>query len=221
MADNDFRVQTTELFNKMKRINASDEYVCIPILDSKKHIVGLLKPITYDYKELYSDIVPIMSRWRRDNPSLSNSVFKVTEERTTRWLDELILKRGDRLLFFIDELDGRHVGHIAYSSFDFDNKTAEIDAVLRGENSKVKGIMTFTIKAMLDWAERNLALQNIQLRVNEDNEKAISLYERCGFKIIKKIPLFRREMADEIRWDEDPERNESEAERFEYVDLVF
>ena len=213
---NNLRQEVTVLFNRYKRKNGEDEFISIPIEDDNS-IMGFLKPITYGYDNVFPETVSLMSKWRKENPSLSNSIFEITDERTKKWLDRLILERADRLLFFIDELDGRHVGHIAYSSFDFENRTCEIDAVLRGEEVRVKGIMTYTIMSMIRWLNNHLKLDAIQLRVNEDNEKALNLYHRCGFIEIKRIPLYRRELEGEIRWDEDENRDPQEAERYELL----
>lgn len=212
-----YKAYISELFDSLKRKNLFDEYRSLPLLDKDAKIVGFLRPLTFDYEIIYPEAVSLISKWRRENPTLSNSVFEVTDQRTKKWIDELILRRKDRILFFIDDLQGHHVGHIAYSSFDFQNKTAEIDAVLRGERASVHGIMTMAMKSMLYWAEKNLSLNSIQLRVNENNDKAIALYTRCGFEKISRLPLFRRELENEIRWDEDPSRDISEAERFELL----
>lgn len=216
MTDKEFEEYIGQLFDKIKRVDVNDEMMLIPVVNDEGNAEAFLKPITYDYETLFPDCVYYMSKWRRENPSLSNSVFTVTDERTKKWLDNLILRRKDRLLFFIDTIDNRHIGHIAYSSFDFTSRTAEIDAVLRGEDI-LPGIMTKTIKSMIKWADKNLLLQNLQIRVNDDNSKAIALYERCGFKAISKIPLFRRELDGETRWDEDEDRDLTEAERYELL----
>lgn len=216
MTDFEYEKYISELFDKIKRKDASDDMVSIPVVNDDGYIEAILKPITYDYERLFPDCIYYMSKWRIENPTLSNSVFQVTDERTKNWLDNLILKRKDRLLFFIDTLDNKHIGHIAYSSFDFVDRTAEIDAVLRGEDI-LPGIMTKTINSMIRWADNNLLLSSLQLRVNDDNTRAIALYERCGFEAVSRIPLFRRELEGEIRWDEDKNRDINEAERFELL----
>lgn len=215
MGRDEYQDFITNSFDKIKRFNKKNEYLCIPILNDMQTIVGLIKPITYDYNILYPDCIDVMSKWRRENPSLSNSVFDVTNERTQNWIENLILKRKDRLLFFIDDLNNNHIGHIAYSSFDFKENSAEIDAVLHGEKGNIPGIMTYSVKAMLYWGRTYLHLRNIYLLTNDDNVRAIQLYERCGFKTIGRIPLYKRVLKDEIRWDADESRNEDEAERFE------
>lgn len=217
MCTEEFERYIASLFDRIKRKDPSDSYLCIPVLNHENQTVGLLKPVCFDYKDMFPGCIFLLSKWRRENPSLSNSVFEVTDARTEKWLENLVLARPDRILFFIDELDGTHIGHIAYSSFDFENKTAEIDAVLRGRSSTVRGLMTFAVRAMVRWAEKYLNLNCIQLRVSDGNERAVSLYQRCGFRCISKIPLFRRELEGETRWDEDKMRNPSEAERYEIL----
>lgn len=210
----------SNLFNLYKRKNVFDPMICFPIINDKEEIIGLLKPIPFDYRRMYPESITLLGKWREENPSLSNSVFVITNERTENWLDNLILKRKDRILFYIDDLSNCHLGHIAFSSFDFQNMTAEIDCVLRGRKNILPGIMTFAVHTMVRIAFDKLKLKKLYLVTNEDNIKAIQLYERCGFHIIDRIPLFRRELENEVRWDADEIRDVSEAERFE-VKMVY
>ena len=46
-----------------------------------------------------------------------------------------------------------------------------------------KGVGGALLKAALDIADKWLALRRIELRVYTDNERAIRLYQRCGFAI--------------------------------------
>lgn len=215
MNNEEFKTHIVNIFDKYKRKNVNNVIYYIPILNENAEIIGILKPITYDYSTIFPNCIELMSKWRRENPSLSNSIFEVTDARTRKWIDDLILRREDRLLFLIDDLENNHLGHIAYSSFDFLNQTAEIDAVLHGEHDGVHNIMTYTIKAMIQWGFNELSLSDIYLVTNDDNERAINLYQKCDFKIIGEIPLYRRELENEIRWDADDTRDVSEAERFE------
>ena len=201
----------------MKRLNPNDDFVCIPIINDKGNTVGFLKPVTFDYEILFPTVVSLCSKWRRENPSLSNSIFEITDERTKRWIDNLILKRKDRLLFLIDDLDGNHIGHCAYSTFDFEKRIAELDAFCRGEVCKIPKLMKCVDKAMIRWAKDNLKLEALQLRVNEDNDWSILLHKRCGFEIVSRIPLFKRVLEGEVRWDEDDTRDEKEADKYEFL----
>lgn len=204
----------TNLFNSVKMKDGGVDLRSIPVrIDGK--IVAMLQPITYEYMDIFPEIVSLCGKWRKNNPTAANTDFEITDERTKRWLDLFILERKDRLLYIIDDVAHNHIGHIGFSSFNFASRTAEIDAVLRGENTDIKGLMTACVNTLKIWADKYLDLQALEVRTNEDNERAIRLYERCGFKITERIPLYRRELENEVRWDEDPTRDPKEAELFE------
>lgn len=209
------KVHTT--FRTLKRFDKHGDYICIPILDDKEDIIGMLKPICKDYRTMYPGCVSLLGKWRASNPSLSNSVFTVTNERTMHWLDNLVLANPDRMFFLIDDLQNNHLGHIALSHFDYVNESGFIDSVLRGERCTVHNLMYHTVMSLQRWMVHKLGCKHIYLVTNTDNDRAINLYKRCGFVPIKREPLFRCEMENEVRWDADPDRNPSEAERYEYL----
>lgn len=173
-----------------------------------------LVPIQKNYKNTMPQLPELLGRWRKENPSLSTSVFNITLENTTFWLEKLILGREDRILFMI-EVDGKYVGHIGYSSFNWEEESAEIDCVLRGEVTNVPRLMTRVLAKLLDWGKETLNLKEIYLSTEEKNAQSQALYTRCGFQIINRIPLFRWEKPDgEIRWDYFPDRDPKECTRW-------
>jgi RimJ/RimL family protein N-acetyltransferase len=93
------------------------------------------------------------------------------------------LAREDRILFLIASVDSELIGHIGFSSFDYDEKGCEVDAVLRGEKQGHPGIMTFALRSLLQWGLDELKLEEIQLRVFSDNQRAIDFYLRNGFQM--------------------------------------
>jgi len=158
-----------------------------------------------------------MGDWRAQNPSISNSTFDITIERTERWLDNLIIGRDDRLLFLIQMLNGEYVGHVGYSSFNYDLELAEIDSILRGVKNAYPGIMTYSIRTLLWWGKNVIKLKEIELSTEEDNEKSMALYERCGFIIKKKKALIKVVKEDEVRWDPAENEDMENAERYSIV----
>lgn len=212
-----FEERISTVLYDMKRFEKNKEYVCIPILNERKGIIGFLKPITVDYQAIFPDCVSTFSRWRSENPSLSNSVFQVTDERTRNWLDHMVLPSKDRLFFFIDDLNNRHLGHIALSRFNYETESGFVDSVLRGELCDIPDLMYHTIMTLQKWMIERLKCKRIFLVTNVDNVRAIKLYTRCGFKIIGKQPLYRKKMENETRWDPDTDGDEKTAERYEYL----
>ena len=210
----DYRKFITNTFDRIKQKGKFDSEIRIPVYNDDGEFIAFLRPITKHWKITYSKLAPLLGGWRRANPSLSASEFNITEQNTTHWLDSLIVGRPDRILFLIADKYDNLIGHMGYSSFDFDTEEAEIDCVLRGVESSIPGIMEYCLKTLLAWGKNELQLSKIYLSVGKTNPRAIRFYEKCGFKQLYEIPLYRRELENEIRWDEDPNRDPKEAEKF-------
>ncbi len=161
---------------------------CIPVYDEKDRIQGWLRPVTRDYRVTMPWCTELFARWRNENPSMSSERFTATTDGTERWLDEQVIDRGDRILFLIVTVDGHNIGHIGFSSFGWEEKSCEVDAVLRGEKSTHPGLMTHAMRALLDWGLWDLQLEIIRLRVLPDNFHAIRFYRKNHFRIERENP---------------------------------
>jgi RimJ/RimL family protein N-acetyltransferase len=206
--------------------NTFDNYKCkkkfnllhmIPVYNDHGELIAYLRPITADYRDTIKDCAELMGRWRAENPSISASTFEITKERTEKWLDNLIIGREDRLLFMIQTLDGRFLGHVGYSNFRYDEKTAEIDSILRGVKDEFPGIMTFALQSLLWWGKEELRLEHIELTTGPDNHKAQALYKRCGFIEKKRKAIIKVVKEDEVRWDDAPDPDMPDAEAYSLV----
>jgi len=173
------------VFDSYKCKSREDLLHCIPIYDDEDLICGYLRPITADFHSTLPGISALIAQWRNENPTLSAQSFLATEEGSKAWLDTLVIDRDDRLLFLILALDGTRIGHIGFSSFDYEERCCEVDAVLRGEKSVYPGMMAFALRALVNWGLCVLRLDTIQLRVFQDNSHAIRFYQRNGFLIEK------------------------------------
>lgn len=213
----DFKLFIKETFDSYKCKKRFDILKCLPVYNDYNELIAYLHPITADYRLTIRDCAKFMGDWRAQNPSISNSSFEITIERTERWLDNLIIGRDDRLLFLIQMLDGEYVGHVGYSSFNYDNELAEIDSILRGNKNAYPGIMTYSIRTLLWWGKTVIKLKEIELSTEEDNPKSMALYKRCGFIIKKKKALIKVVKEDEVRWDPAEDEDMSNAEKYSIV----
>lgn len=193
---NNFENKIKAFFKELKNSKQSLE---VEIKDGGKK-VGVLEFVNINVSQ-NPKIIRCFAKWRRNNQWYFPSQFKVTIPGTRIWAKKGLIDKEDRILFLIKDMQGKLIGHIGLYSFDFKNKTCEIDNVVRGEKGS-PGIMTPALNALINWTFENLKIKDLYLRVFSDNPKAISLYERCNFSHENLIPLKKRIEDATVIWEE-------------------
>jgi RimJ/RimL family protein N-acetyltransferase len=138
--------------------------------------------------------------WRQKHADAFATVFKVTRDGTEKWLRAQMLDNPDRILFMIEADKEQPIGHLGLVVEDFEGNWAEVDNVIRGEEAGARGVMTHSLRTLCGWAFDVLRLSALRLRVFADNDRAIRLYERCGFRETERIPVARVESEGVTRW---------------------
>lgn len=90
-------------------------------------------------------------------------------------------KEGKTYHWAITEDGKEYLGTISLKDIDLENKNAEYAICLR-KCAMGKGIAYEATQYVLQYAFSELELHRVYLNVLSDNEKAIHLYERCGFQ---------------------------------------
>jgi len=173
-----------------------------------------LKPIQSNYHEIYNNLPALLSRWRKENPTISTGVFEITEERTKKWLENYVLNNNDRIIFMIDDEENNSFGHIGLTNFNFENNTVELDSVLRGVKGIYPGLMSLSVNKIIDFVLNCLFLKGVGLSVFSDNESAISFYNNLGFKTVDKLPLIKVKYPDETKLEIRPKNSNSPIEKY-------
>src|SRR5262249_15594794 len=119
------------------------------------------------------------------------SQFVATPASTTAWLRDRVLAVPDRMLFLVVNRFGRAVGHMGFAGAVNEDRSLEMDNIVRGVKSGDPGIMGCAVRTVMNWAEEKLGPREIYLRVFEDNAHAIAFYERLGFVRDRLLPLTR------------------------------
>jgi len=189
-----------KILDQYKRKQKEDKLILIPIFGENGATVGFLHPVTADFTTAMVGCVELLDRWRLENPTLSPSRFPITHERTVRWVTNSIIENGKRILFMIQDLDRKYIGHIGFTNICAEQKSAEVDMVVRGEKKIDPGMMGYAMAALIRWGKQDLGLKEIYLAVLPYNEHGISFYQRCGFKKAGIIPLIKVEADGEISW---------------------
>ena len=163
----------------------------IAVKDEAEKVCAYLIPVTKLIFE-YPDIIEKLVEWRRDNPTVSNNYFEVTRVGTENWIEKVILEDDKKIFFIIVDKAGTPIGEMGISNLNVEESSGFIYSVIKGDKTAPKGIMEKCLKTMLFWGQKELKLSRFYLDVQETNERAIALYKRIGFEVIKKIPLEKK-----------------------------
>lgn len=131
-------------------------------------------------------VIEKMALWRRKAKQMFLAQFESTSGKTKLYLSGLSVADSSRLLFlvFLNEDFVGHVGIAHTNEFE-----AELDNVMKSDQSSLPGLMFEACKALLDWGFGALGLNSIYLRVTSHNKPALELYSRLGFSVEKCLPL--------------------------------
>lgn len=169
------------------------------VTDKEEKVCAYLIPVTELIFE-YPSVIEKLIEWRRDNPSVSNNYFEVTREGTENWLKKVILEDDKKIFFIIVDKVGVPIGQMGISNLNEEEYSGFVYAVIKGDKTAPKGIMEYCLYAMLQWGQDELQLRRFYLDVQETNERAIALYKRVGFDVIKRIPLEKKVSEKETNW---------------------
>ncbi|AET70305.1 pseudaminic acid biosynthesis N-acetyl transferase [Desulfosporosinus orientis DSM 765] len=144
------------------------------MLETKRLLLRLLN------EQDENDIV----KWRNQK-DIINSLFSykgvtITEHR--QWFDKY--SRDDTRIEYVicKKEDGKKIGTIGLSSIDHKNQKAEYGILIGEAQEQKKGFALEASYTLLKYAFYDLNLHKIKLHVFTDNNIAINLYKRLGFK---------------------------------------
>ncbi|MBI4839069.1 MAG: GNAT family N-acetyltransferase, partial [Nitrospirae bacterium] len=195
--------------------NAPEDIISAYCLPVKAHgeNTGRLRPLTISSLEKKSEI-ELLSDWRRSAQEWFPVQFKVTFEGTRNWLSKQVLQLEDRILFMVETAGGISLGHAGLFRFNFKKRSCEIDNIVRGRKEILPGAMTHACNTLLNWAFETLDIETAYLRVVSNNERAVKLYNRLGFKEIQRVPLMKVDEGEITRWIEVISQPYNEIERY-------
>lgn len=127
------------------------------------------------------DLTTILDWRNRDEARVwFKTSAKLSFESHKNWYDHYRNKNND--FFFLVEARAEPVGQCAIYDIDLDAGSAEIGRFLAAPNMDGHGYMTRCCSELVRFGTGTLNLPYLFLEVMEQNEKAIKLYKRCGFK---------------------------------------
>jgi UDP-4-amino-4,6-dideoxy-N-acetyl-beta-L-altrosamine N-acetyltransferase len=135
-------------------------------------------------RRMRTDDASLVVRWR-NRPEVLSQMFNsvpptlVSHE---RWF-EAMQSRGDRHEFIIIERrQGDPIGTVGLSSIDSVNGRAEYGGLIGEPAARGRGYAYEASSLLLDYAFKTIELNRVYLNVLATNARALSLYERLGFR---------------------------------------
>jgi RimJ/RimL family protein N-acetyltransferase len=125
-------------------------------------------------------------KWRNDpevTSSLGGNTFFVSGYREADWIKNAIMNDTVNLRLSICLVENDlHIGNVNLTAISWINRSAEFSIMLGDKSQWGKGLGTEATKLMLKHAFEELNLHRVYLTVRNDNESAMKLYEKAGFK---------------------------------------
>lgn len=175
--------------------------VSLAVLDDEGRLTARLIPIGHS-NALTDEVLQNLFRWRQGAMRSFLTVFEPSLEKTRGYLEAVALADSARLLFLIEDAEGRAVGNIGLCNITAAD--AEIDNVIRGESVGRSDFMTWVLRALIRFAHDRLNVERVYLNVLADNERAIRSYQRVGMVETNRVPLAREDIPGGYRWTPSP-----------------
>lgn len=169
---------------------------------------AVLRPVSTTPGALNENDVRLLTEWRNRFVRSFLTEFVATEARTQAWLTETVGPDPTRILFMLDDARGQTVGYLGLAFIDWEQRTGELDAIVRGaELSHV--LMARAVTTLLRWGYTELALEALNGRARSDNP-ALGFFRKLA-KEVKRVPLRRTEKPGIVCWIEDETLSASSA----------
>jgi len=191
----------------MKRSARADgPGVCIPV---GSPLVGTLRPVAVMADQIRQSDLRVLTDARNRHVRSFLTEFVASEDRTRRWLLESVGPNDSKILFMCEDSSGTTIGYMGLDYIDWRRGWGEADAVVRVVPGN-SGFITLNLRTLMKWAESQLGLQRLRVRVRSDN-LALHFYERAGFQEYRRVPLVKYVEPGLVRWVESEDAVESDT----------
>lgn len=129
---------------------------------------------------------PLIFKWKRETGGIKRILHviskypRLTKKRTDIGWRVCGLITRKAWLFFI-QFNGVFVGVTYFHSISYTDKSADFGIYIANVENRNKGVGTIVLKKMIRYAADVMRFRRLFLDVLASNERAIAVYESCGF----------------------------------------
>lgn len=111
----------------------------------------------------------------------SRGEVKYNRDDFARQIEDNLISEGK--LFIVAEVENNIAGYLQFENGIFKKIShAGMLQIFLHRDFRESGIGTAMLKVLIDWAEKNPLIEKLTLSVFSNNERAINLYKKSGFK---------------------------------------
>lgn len=131
------------------------------------------------------DDLDTVIRWVNDEEvtrTLSDAfIYPVSRSDEMKWLESVALANHREKVFAIEDERNRLIGSVGLHQINWVERKAELGLLIGEKSCWGKGYGFAAIQAILQLSFQKMNLHRVYLRVFEFHQRAIHLYDKCGF----------------------------------------
>lgn len=129
--------------------------------------------------------IEMLRHWRNEDRFAFFDSSYISAESQQEWFGRH-QRRKDDLIFIIETPDAKPIGTISLYRIDLSSMRAKFGRMIIGDvESRKKGFARDASESLIQFAFSTLNLRQIRLEVLKNNERAIRLYEKIGFRKVQ------------------------------------
>jgi diamine N-acetyltransferase len=141
--------------------------------------------MTIQLREITKADIPQINAWRNDPEVidfLGCGFLYISEEIDEKWYQNYLGNRDKNVRLAITTVDHQFIGNVYLLNIHPINRTAEFSIVISDKRYWSQGIGAEVARRVLHHAFQDLNLNRVYLYVLNNNDRAIRLYEKIGFR---------------------------------------
>jgi hypothetical protein len=173
---------------------------CELVLPVGRPVESYLRTVATQRDRLNPKDLACLTEWRNRFVTSFLTEFEATEARTADWLVRVVGPDPGKILFMVDDPNGRTFGYMGLGFINWERMTGEADAAVRGAEAP-PGAMGRAFAAMMTWAGAALGIAKLSGRVRSDNP-SLPFFPKIGLVESHRVPLVRTEEPGLVRYAE-------------------
>ena len=134
-------------------------------------------------REIEEENLDLIVKWRND-PEILRWLFSylpLSKVKERKWYETYLDDETQQIFIIEVNEEKTPIGTIGLTDIDYKNQRAELTIIIGEKEYWGKGLGEEALNLLVKFAFNEMNLRKIKALVFSDNDKAIKLYEKCGF----------------------------------------